>query len=770
MHLSESIHELDAIAWSHRFGDRPLAGEVALAILRQAARGSVDEAVGHFHRAWWALVPAHPDLLPELARAEALFAENECVAGVADCLALRAQVAWSAGDALESARLARQALALTEHHQASVERPLAQYAVFNMLALSEWDLGDFDNALRSFARALQMAEKSGGAGVQAQAHGNLGGFHLDLFNLEAAAAHAQRGVQLIAHIPQSSMWLSCAVNHMLALSVLGKHAEACTVAAQLLAQESHFPTPKRKAYQTKLAGVFFQAGDVARARHHLQLANALGGVTTTTEWLTISAQLLNHDGDPAAARALIEGRILGESEGPYADVPQDLLHLYQTATQSCKALGDFEAALKYQELAFARHEELVGRAARAKRIAIEIEQQVERTARQRDEALMRQRVAELEQQRLGEVNASLEQANQARSRFLVMASHDIRQPLHALALYLAALREEAQGSVTQDLVQKANRTVDSLTLMFDELLDLSRLEAGAISPDRKVFDLRKLVLRLAEEYATRAKPGLEVAIRLPRKTLRIGTLTDALLIERVLRNLIDNAVKYTPQGCVLIAVRQRQSAWRIEVRDNGPGIAPENQARIFEDFFQVESRQSTQGLGLGLAIVYRLCVLLGHPLELLTAVGKGSSFCVELPRRLLPGARRSALLQSDSPLRIVLMDDDVDVRDSMRALLTQWGHDASAGRNAEELIAESRDTRGPDAIIADLRLDQGLDGMTEIMRLRRYWQREIPALVVTGESDPMQLRALHTAGYAWLAKPVRLVRLRGWLATVKPQS
>lgn len=765
MQLAEPFHSLDQEAWSYRFGDRARAADLSLRIIALAAPGSVNEAVGQFHRAWWAMYAGHADYEPALARAEALFAVHGHSNGLADCRDIRAQSAWLMGNAKEAFALTIKTL----QESSAARHAIARYVTHNLKGLCEWDLGDLDAALRSLVTALHETERTGEIVLEANALGNLGGFQLDVFNVDAAEAHTLRGMALMAQTPSSTVWLTCAVNHMLALDAQGKHDAACAQARRLLEQVDHFPAPKRRSYHTKIAGVFVHGGQFESAREHLAIADAIPRAeSATTEWLAVTAELMNHDGRFEAARELIETRALGASVGPYADVPQDLMHLYRVATNTCKSLGDFEAALKYQELAFARYEELMGRAARAKRIMIEIEQDVERTARQRDDALTRQRVAELEQQRLTEVNAALEQASEARSRFLAMASHDLRQPIHALALYLAALREDVDASGPRELVLRANRTVESLATMFDELLDLSRLEAGAITADPRACNIGGVVTRLAEEYRARAPSGLELALRLPRSAVSntVHAVTDPLLFERVLRNLIDNALKYTATGRVLLAVRKRGGAWRVEVRDNGLGIAPPDLDRIFEEFFQVSASETSHGLGLGLAIVHRLCLLLDHKVDVRSQVRKGSVFSVTLPRaENSPSTVLESPARSDASLNIVLIEDDVDVRESMRILLTRWGHRVVAAENGDELATAPSFT--PDAIVADLRLSAGRSGIEEIASLRRRWGQRVPALVVTGESNAERLRAIHASGLPWLAKPVRPIRLRSWLAGVR---
>jgi CheY-like chemotaxis protein/anti-sigma regulatory factor (Ser/Thr protein kinase) len=246
------------------------------------------------------------------------------------------------------------------------------------------------------------------------------------------------------------------------------------------------------------------------------------------------------------------------------------------------------------------------------------------------------------------------------------------------------------------------------------------------------------------------------------------------LLEGCLRNLIDNALKYTPQGGVLVRWRPgaaTPATWRIEVRDTGPGIAPAQQTRVFEEFFQIDNpeRDRSKGLGLGLSIVQRTVRLLGHRLSLRSVPGRGCCFTLEVPR-IAPNEALpvSALLDDGaavSPLELAVIDDDAMVRDSLAQLLVRWGHSVHQGADVDEVLAQwqARGRPALDAAIVDLRLRAGRTGLEAIAELRQAAGERLPALVITGDTAPDRLRLLVQAGQAWLPKPLMPMRLRSWL-------
>lgn len=373
-----------------------------------------------------------------------------------------------------------------------------------------------------------------------------------------------------------------------------------------------------------------------------------------------------------------------------------------------------------------------------------------------------------------------EAANRAKSRFLAAASHDLRQPMHALGLYMAALRYQPMSDAQHELTARMAGSVSALESMFDSLLDISRMDAGVIIAEPAPFEIDALVRRLVGEFAPEAEAkGLRLSVRVAPAARRWRARTDPLLLERVLRNLIANALKYTQLGGVLVSCRLRGDAirpvWRIEVWDTGTGIPLHEQARVFDEFYQLgnPSRERHAGLGLGLSVVRRLTDLLGLPLQLRSRPGHGSRFRVDLPAtdEPAPAPDDTAPPGSVAGLGVAVIEDDPEVRDSMQRLLSGWGCRVAVGADASEVEQQAlaQDIR-LDLIVADLRLRDGREGLSEIDALRRACGRPLPALLVSGDSAPERVALMQRSGLPWLAKPVSAARLRSWLVAALPRS
>ena len=387
-------------------------------------------------------------------------------------------------------------------------------------------------------------------------------------------------------------------------------------------------------------------------------------------------------------------------------------------------------------------------------------------------AAAQQQLAQQEQQHAAELQAAVaaaEKADLAKTRFLAAASHDLRQPAHALGLYLAALRAGPLAPEQAEVAQRMGAALEALDGLFEALLDVSRIDADAVVPRWRLQPLAPLLRRLADEHAGAAEArGLRLSLRLSPQLAdpAAHTVTDAFLLERVLRNLLSNAVQHTHSGGVLLACRQRSAAdgtphWRIEVWDSGVGIAPADQALVFEEFQQLGRGQG--GLGLGLAIARRLSQLLQLRLTLHSRPGRGSVFFVDGLAVAGP-----APLQADAARRegrrlagacIAVLDDDAEVRDATRRLLQRWDCQVLDGADAAALLQQGGDTV-PQALIADLRLADGRRGTDEARALFAAWGRAVPLLLVSGDlqaAPPADLRAI------CLAKPLSPARLRAWL-------
>lgn len=372
-----------------------------------------------------------------------------------------------------------------------------------------------------------------------------------------------------------------------------------------------------------------------------------------------------------------------------------------------------------------------------------------------------------------------ESANHAKSAFLAAASHDLRQPIHALALYMEALDDDALTEDHQQVVLRMKASLTALESMFNALLDVSRMDAGAVVPALRPFSLDTMLHRLAGELAPRAaEKGLRLSVRIAPAPAGYVALSDPVLVERIALNLLSNAVKYTVHGGVLLSCRLRAVAgsndpfWRIEVWDTGPGIGDADRERIFDEFYQVGNpqRDRAKGLGLGLSIVRRLSDLLQLPLRLHTIVGRGSRFAFDIPGtyQAVALARPAEQQHSLAGLTVAVIDDDPEVRDSMQTLLQRWGCDVHAGVD-EFAVLEHLDMPGgrvPQAIIADYRLREGRTGVEAIHALCRAYGRLLPALIVSGDSSPEQLARMQASGFECMSKPVTPIRLRGWLSVL----
>jgi signal transduction histidine kinase/CheY-like chemotaxis protein len=371
-----------------------------------------------------------------------------------------------------------------------------------------------------------------------------------------------------------------------------------------------------------------------------------------------------------------------------------------------------------------------------------------------------------------------ETANRGKTGFLAAASHDLRQPIHALGLYMGSLRERPLEAGAREIVERMDGSVAALESLLNALLDISRIDAGVLVPQPRPFDLGALLHRLGDEFSREAATcGLRLSVRLGG-TPPAGAMADPMLVERVLRNLIANAVKYTRSGGVLVTCRPRGAGgaspqWRVEVWDTGPGIAPDEQERVFDEFYQAGNpeRDRRGGLGLGLSIVRRLARLMKLPLALHSRPGHGSRFSIDLPACALApvAAGRSAEAAALPTMVIAVIDDDAEVRDAMRSLLQSWQCEVLDGADAEEVMAAVRAGQAPPhAVVADLRLRGGRDGVAEVGRLRAALGAELPALLVSGDSAPERVRVMQDSGLPWLAKPVSPARLRSWLSRTGP--
>ena len=368
---------------------------------------------------------------------------------------------------------------------------------------------------------------------------------------------------------------------------------------------------------------------------------------------------------------------------------------------------------------------------------------------------------------LAERNREVERANLAKSRFLAAASHDLRQPLHALKLFAAQLRDRTDPAERARLIASIDAAIASMNELFGALLDMSKLDAGLLAPDIAEFPVSNMLDRIETTFAAAAR---EKGLRLKIMSSRAWVRTDAILLERILLNLVSNAIRYTSRGGIIVGCRRRGDSVRIEVWDSGIGVLPDQQRSIFGEFYQAGAPSSGQrgGLGLGLSIVDGLCRLLGHPIDLASRPGKGSRFAVSVPwvpaRRQAPAAPTAALDAIANPAcgkLIVVVDDDPLVLDGMRSLLQGWGCRVAAADSGGAALAALAACHGhPDLVISDYFLANGTTGIEVIDQLRAAFGNPIPAFLITGDTTSERMREADASGLPLLHKPVSPMALR----------
>ncbi len=368
-----------------------------------------------------------------------------------------------------------------------------------------------------------------------------------------------------------------------------------------------------------------------------------------------------------------------------------------------------------------------------------------------------------------------EQANAAKTRFLAAASHDLRQPIHALGLFFESLTERIPDDpATRPIIDKINDSVEAIDTMLNALLDISKLDAGIVRPSFTRIALGTLLKRLDAEFQPLAAgSGLSLTIRARDLYVR----SDELMLERMLRNLITNALRYTPSGGrVLLGVRTRGSCARIEIHDTGIGIPGSQLDEIFLEFHQLGNpeRDRRQGLGLGLAIVKRMSMLLDQPVRVRSRLGHGSVFAIDVPLAALahaepdePAPLAALIGREFSDRRALVLDDDGTILDAMQTLLTGWGMQVCAAGSSEEALAKLHAGEAgqhlPDVMIIDYRLRDNATGIEAVETLRERLGRPVPAIFITGDTAPDRLRQAQASGYPLLHKPVRPARLRAAL-------
>ncbi|KAA0589520.1 PAS domain S-box protein [Azospirillum oryzae] len=355
-----------------------------------------------------------------------------------------------------------------------------------------------------------------------------------------------------------------------------------------------------------------------------------------------------------------------------------------------------------------------------------------------------------------------DRANLAKSKFLAAASHDLRQPMQALLLFQSALEGQLAGHPASRMMESMGQALGGMRMLLDSLLDVSKLDAGLITPKPMDTPIKALLERLGAEYHAQAiGQGLRLRVVGSNAVVR----SDPILLERMLRNLIENALRYTERGSLLIGCRRHGDRLRIEVIDTGIGIEPAHQADIFEEFVQVGNpeRDRTKGLGLGLAVVRRLARLLGHEVVIRSTLGRGSAFCVVLPLVAQPvhqGWRKAEPANEDKRGIILVIDDEALVRMGLQAILEGWGYRVLTAGSVDEAVSQVESGEWPHAILADYRLRGGETGLDAIRAVHDRLDKPVPATVITGDTAPERLVEVRAGGFALLHKPIAANELR----------
>ncbi|WP_114858042.1 ATP-binding protein [Azospirillum brasilense] len=371
------------------------------------------------------------------------------------------------------------------------------------------------------------------------------------------------------------------------------------------------------------------------------------------------------------------------------------------------------------------------------------------------------------EQALQRAKEEADEANRAKSKFLAAASHDLRQPMQSMFLFTGILHRFIRDEQGQRSLEMLERGLDTLKGLLDSLLDVSRLDAGAVDPRVEPFPLNSLLDEIAASYA----PILEskkLAFRIVQDRA-VTVLSDRVLLGRMVRNLLENAVKYTERGAVQITVRVQGDHVRIEVGDTGIGIPPDQLTRIFAEFHQLNNpeRDRARGLGLGLAIVQRLSAILDHPVEVKSQPERGSVFAITVPLAAVetapapPPVAASAFTGGGEALRALLVDDDAIVLLGLRDMFREWGYEVRIAGSTDEAVAKiEADGRLPDVMLVDYRLREGRVGTEAVVRVRAMAGRDVPAVILTGEAGPECEMDAAAHGLEVVRKPVTPRQLR----------
>ncbi|MBK4995453.1 PAS domain S-box protein [Pseudomonas sp. S37] len=367
-----------------------------------------------------------------------------------------------------------------------------------------------------------------------------------------------------------------------------------------------------------------------------------------------------------------------------------------------------------------------------------------------------------------EARDAAEAANRSKDKYLAAASHDLLQPLNAARLLISTLRERHLPEAEQVLVERTHQALEGAEDLLTDLLDISRLDQAAVKPDVAVYRLDELFAPLVSEFRSVADAA---GLKLHARIADYAISTDLRLLTRILRNFLSNACRYTDEGRVLLGARRRGDHLRLEVWDTGRGIAQDRLQAIFLEFNQLDVGRAAdrKGVGLGLAIVERIAKILGYRIEVRSWPGRGSMFSIQVPlgKALpLPVHQAVPLPSAGNPLpgrRLLVLDNEVSILESMGALLGQWGCEVVTATDQAGAL-RALQGRAPELILADFHLDHGVVGCEVVRHLRQHFAAAIPAVIITADRSDQCRRSLQELGAPLLNKPVKPGKLRAVLS------
>jgi Na+/proline symporter/signal transduction histidine kinase len=381
------------------------------------------------------------------------------------------------------------------------------------------------------------------------------------------------------------------------------------------------------------------------------------------------------------------------------------------------------------------------------------------------EQRVRERTQELQviNEQMLKAKSVAEQANQSKTRFLASASHDLLQPLNAARLFTSALAGKVNEGETRELVDHIDSSLGAAEEIISTLLDISKLDAGALEADISTFNINDLLRHLATEFSAIAKDqGLKLHVVPSSAWVR----SDAKLLRRVIQNFLSNAIRYTETGKILLGCRRLNGFLRIEVLDTGPGMSDDQLTHIFEEFRRFQHGRDQKGLGLGLAIVDRISGMLNHPISVHSIQGKGSTFGITVPLAVgdhpaminsTPSSSRR--VSSLGGLHVLCIDNDAAILQGMVALLGNWKCNVTAAQSLEDALSKL-EGRQPDMILADYQLDDDRNGLDAMDAIREALNPDIPGILITGYMAPEVRDDAMNRGYQVLYKPVKPAALR----------